>query len=161
MNSAAPAFFDPRWLVLLFIMLLFAVVWFGVCAVLARVGGWSTLAGPYRAKHPAVGESFRFVSASMGKAQLPVSYKGCLFLVVTRHGFHVSILFPFRFRSPALFIPWSAVESITEKRFMRTFGVTVRLRDCWPIISVPGRAGHMIREAYAVSSSAKAPLPRR
>lgn len=152
-GSARLAFLEPQWLVLLF-----ALLWLGVCALLARIGGWSTLAGSYRAKYPAVGERFSFVSASMGNARFPISYKGCLFVIVTRHGFHVSVLFPFRFRSPPLFIPWSAVESITEKQFVRTFGVTVRLRNCWPIICIPGRAGHIIRQAHAVSSSARAPL---
>lgn len=133
--------------------LLFALLWFGIGALLARIGGWSTLAGLYRAKYPVVGERFRFVSASMGRERLPVNYKACLFMVVNRYGLHISILFPFRFRSPPLFIPWSAVESITEKRSMRTFGIAVRLRNCWPIICVPGRAGHMIREAQAVSPS--------
>lgn len=151
------AFLDPAWVVLL----LFALLWLGVCALLARVGGWSTLAGLYRAKYPVVGEHFRFISASMGKARLPVNYKGCLFMVVNRHGLHISVLFPFRFRSPPLFIPWSAVESVTEKPLLRTFGVAVKLRDCWPIIRVPGRAGHMIREAHAVSPSTKAGLASR
>lgn len=155
-GTARLAFLEPQWLALLF-----AVLWLGVSALLSRVGGWSTLAGPYRAKYPPVGEQFRFVSASMGKERLPVNYKGCLFIVVTRHGFHVSVLFPFRFRSPPLFIPWSAVESITEKRFMRTFGVAVRLRDCWPVICVRGRAGHMIRQAHAESPSARTPLASR
>lgn len=157
MSGTTPlAFLEPRWLVLLFVPL-----WLGVCALLARIGGWSTLAVSYRARYPVVGERFRFVSASMGKARLPVNYKACLFLVVTRHGLHVSILFPFRFRSPPLFIPWSAVESITEKRFTRTFGVAVRVRDCWPIICVPGRAGHMIRAAHSASPSTRAPLASR
>lgn len=151
--EARLAFPEPQWLVLCI-----ALLWFGACALLARIAGWSTLAGSYRAKYSAIGERFSFVSASIGTARFPINYKGCLFMVVNRHGLHVSVLFPFRFRSPPLFIPWSAVESITEKQFMRTFGVTVRLRNCWPIISVPGRAGHMIREAHAVSSSARTPL---
>lgn len=148
--EARLVFLEPLWLVLLL-----ALLWLGACALLARIGGWSTLAGSYRAKYPPIGERFSFVSASIGTARFPISYKGCLFVVVNRHGFHVSVLFPFRFRSPPLFIPWSAVESITEKQFLRTFGVTVRLRNCWPIISVPGRAGHIIREAHAGSSSAR------
>jgi len=151
------AFLGPAWVVLLVV----ALLWLGVCALLARVGGWSTLAGPYRAKYPAVGERFRFVSASMGKAHLPVNYKGCLFMVVNRHGLHISLLFPFRFRSPPLFIPWSAVESVTEKPLLRTFGVAIKLRDCWPIIRVPGRAAHVIRQAHDVSPSSRAALITR
>lgn len=96
-------FLDPAWVV----PLLVALLWLGICALLARVGGWSTLAGPYRAKYPVVGERFRFISGSMGQARLPVNYKRCLFMVVNRHGLRISVLFPFRFRSPPLFIPWS------------------------------------------------------
>jgi hypothetical protein len=156
-NGVELSSFGPAWVV----MLIVAVLWLGVSALLARIGGWSTLAGPYRARYPVVGERFRFVSASMGKERLPVNYKGCLFMVVNRHGLHISVLFPFRFRSPPLFIPWSAVASVTERPFLRTFGVAVRLRDHWPIIRVPGRAGHMIREAHAVSPSTRAALNSR
>ena len=147
----------PAWVVLLVV----ALLWLGVSAMLARIGGWSTLAGPFRARYPVVGERFRFVSASMGKARLPVNYKGCLFMVVNRHGLHISVLFPFRFRSPPLFIPWSAVESVSEKPFLRTFGVVVKLRDQWPIIRVPGRAAHVIRQAHDVSPSSRAALTSR
>ncbi len=158
MNGAGRlAFLDPAWVVLLLVLLL----WLGICALLARAGGWSTLAGPYRAKYPVVGERFRFVSASMGSERLPVHYRGCLFIVVNRHGLHISVLFPFRFRSPPLFIPWSAVESVTEKPLLRTFGVAVKLRDQWPIIRVPGRAAHVIRQAHDVSPSSRAVLTSR
>lgn len=50
-GTARLAFLEPQWLALLF-----AVLWLGVNALLSRVGGWSTLAGPYRAKYPPVGE---------------------------------------------------------------------------------------------------------
>jgi hypothetical protein len=149
--------FGLAWIVLLIV----ALLWLGICALLARVGGCSTLAGPHRARYRVVGERFRFVSASMGKPRLPVDDQGCLFMVVNRHGLHISLLFPFRFGSPPLFIPWSAVESVTEKPFLHTFGVAVKPRDHWPIIRVPGRAGHMIREAHAVSRSSPAPLASR
>ena len=143
------------------VMLIVALLWLGVSALLARIGGWSTLARTYRAKYPVVGERFRFISASMGKPRLPVNYKRCLFMVVNRHGLHISVLFPFRFRSPPLFIPWSAVESVNEKPFLRTFGVAVKLRDQWPIIRVFGRAAHVIRQAHDVSPSSRAALISR
>ena len=147
----------PAWVVVLAV----AVLWLGVSALLARVGGWSTLAGPHRARYPVVGERFRFVSASMGRATLPVNYKGCLFIVVNRRGLRLSVLFPFRFGSPPLFIPWSAVESVSERSFLRTFGVAIKLRDQWPIIRVPGRAAHVIRQAHDVSPSSRAALTSR
>jgi hypothetical protein len=135
--------------------LLFVVFWLGVCAMLSRIGGWSSLVAPFRAKYPPRGERFRFVSGSLGSERFPVSYKSSLFVVVSRHGLHLSVYFPFRFQSPALFIPWGEVDSVAEKPFLRTFGVTLRLRRPWPVISVRGQAGHSIREAFAIASAAK------
>lgn len=151
MGAAFRALVEPQWL-----LLLFAFIWLGVGALLSRMGGWSRLAGSFRAKYPASGERFRFVSGSVGAGRLPVNYNSCLFVVVSRRGVHLSILFPLRFRSPPLFIPWSEVESVTEKQFMRTFGVSIHLRGSWPTISVRGQAGHSIRAAYAAATAATA-----
>jgi hypothetical protein len=135
--------------------LAFAGLWLGVSALLSRLAGWHRLAASFRARHPAIGERFRFVSGSMGEGRLPVSYRSCLEVVVSRRGLHLAVLLPFRFRSPPLFIPWVEVAAVSEKPFRRTFGVTIHLRGPGPVISIRGRAGHSIRAAYAASPASR------
>jgi hypothetical protein len=127
----------------------FVAAWFGITGLLAQLGGWASLARRFRASMPAGGERFRFASGSMGGRFLPVNYGGCLFVVVGEAGIHLSLLFPFRFRSPALFIPWAEVESVQEKRLIFGTYTAIRVRGQWPTISVRGRAGQFIRLAYA------------
>jgi hypothetical protein len=145
------AFIEPQWFFPLFV-----VMWFSITALLSRTGGWSSLAKQFRAKQAESGESFNFVSGSMGAKVFPVSYGGCLFITVNNKGFRLSLLFPFRFQSPPLFIPWSQVESIEEKRLFLTRRTVIRVRNQWPIISVRGRAGQSIEEAYARATSSQA-----
>jgi hypothetical protein len=121
----------------------------GTRALLSMLGGWTSLAGEFRATQRADGERFRFVSGSMGTRVFPVSYGGCLFVTVNETGFGLSILFPFRFLSPPLFIPWSQVASAETKRFFLVNRAIVRLHGRWPAISVRGAAGKCIVDASA------------
>jgi len=134
---------EPEWF-----FVLFAVGWFVITGLLAHFGGWASLATQFRSTEHASGERFRFVSGSMGRRVFPVSYGGCLFIVISPRGLALSILFPFRFQSPPLFIPWSQVESVEEKRVLFVPFKKIRLRRQWPIISVRGRAGRRIMEVY-------------
>ena len=100
--------------------IVFAVLWFAMSALLASWSGWAQLAKTHSAVNKIEGEHFRFVSGSIGRG-VPVSYSSCLFVTVNELGFRLSVLFPFRFRSPPLFLSWSDVESVSEKRFLSTF----------------------------------------
>lgn len=144
MNEAnIPVFMEPQWF-----FPLFAAIWLGISALLSRLGGWANLAGRFRALQPESGESFRFVSGAIDANSFPVSYRGCLFVTVNSRGFHLSLLFLFRFQSPPLFIPWSEVESVEEKRFLFARRAVIRLRSQWPVISVYGSAGQSIAHAH-------------
>jgi hypothetical protein len=145
------AHMEPQWFLPLFV-----IMWLVITGVLSRLGGWASLATQFRSSQPADGERFRFVSGSMGKRAFPVSYGGCLFVVVSQRGFALSILFPFRFQSPPLFIPWAQVESVEEKRLLFVSYVVVRLREQWPLISLRGRAGRRIKEVYESLPSTRA-----
>jgi hypothetical protein len=135
---------------------LIVAAWFGMTGLLAHASGWARLARSFRATLPASGERFRFASGSMGGRILPVNYGGCLFIAVSEAGIHLSLLYPFRFQSPALFLPWSQVESVAEKTFIFSTYTAIRVRGHWPTISVRGRAGQFIRGVYAqVSASAR------
>ncbi len=141
-----PDAFDPQWLLPLIVLL-----WFGVTGLISLLSGWSSLAFQFRAAGPAQGEKFRFVKASVGRRFLPVNYSNCLFVTINETGFHLAILFLFRFLSPPLFIPWLQVESIAEKRLLYMRYVAVKIRGQWPTISIYGKAGKRILEVYAKS----------
>ena len=133
----------------LWFLALVVVAWFGITGLLAQLSGWASLAHGLRATLPASGERFRFASGSMGAKLVPVNYGGCLFVTVGEAGIRLSLLLPFRFRSPALFIAWSQMESVTERRLIFSTCTAIRVRDRWPTITVRGRAGQFIRAAYA------------
>jgi hypothetical protein len=143
-HGPPPQFLEPQYFFPLFIG-----GWLGVTALLAYLGGWVSLAKEFRTDAPAAGESFRFVSGGMGRAAFPVSYRSCLSLVVTPAGFRLAILFPFRLLSPPLFVPWTRVESLEEGRRFLVKSVQIRIRGCWPTISIANRgAREALRDAY-------------
>ena len=148
-ETSVPSFMEAQWFYPLFVL-----VWFGLTGLLAHFGGWASLARRYRATRRPDGRRFRFASGSMGSRILPVSYGGCLFVTANDEGLYLSILFLFRFQSPPLLIPWSEMESVTEKRFIMSTYTAIRVRDQWPTISLRGRAGHYVRDAYAHLTSA-------
>jgi len=127
----------------------FVLLWLGMSAVLAVLGGWSNLARRFRARGPAKGELIRFVSGSMGAPLLPVGYGRSLNLTVGEEGFGLSVLFLLRFFSPPLFIPWDAVESVEAKRSLIGRYTAIRVRDRWPTISIRGDAGERLAQKYA------------
>ena len=137
------SFLDPQWLAPLFIAACLAGV-----ALLARVAGWSSLATVFRAKGVPVGESLRFVTGSLGSLDFPVKYKNCLHVALSSEGLYVSLMFPFKFASPALFVPWSQVESCTVEQVFATQGVVFRFRDQWSGLKLRGIAGQLSREAF-------------
>jgi hypothetical protein len=137
MTEQIPTYLQPQ-----YFFPVFAVMWFVVTAVLAHWSGWAHLSQKYRADGVEDGECFRFVSGSLGTRIMPVSYSNCLFISVNNHGIHLSILFLFRFQSPPLYLPWSDVESVSEKRFLFLFRwVVITVKDEWPRITLRGRAG--------------------
>ena len=135
---------QPQWFFPMFVLM-----WVSICALLSMLGGWTSLAGEFRATQRTDGQRFRFVSGSMGAPMFPVSYGGCLFVTVNEAGFGLSILFPFRPLSPPLFIPWTEVVSAETKRFFFVSRAVVRLHEHWPAISIRGAAGKSIVDAFA------------
>jgi hypothetical protein len=117
--------------------------------VLALAGGWFSLSGEFRSDESIEGERFRFASGSLGVWPFPVAaYGGCLFMTVNDSGFRLSILFPFRFLSPPLFIPWSAVKTVETGRVLFVRYTLVRLRRGWPTVALRGKAAQCLAETY-------------
>jgi hypothetical protein len=133
----------------------FVAMWVAVCSALAVLSGWYGLAERFRAGTPLQGARFRFASASIGRAWFPVSYGNCLFFTVTPTGLGLSLLFIFRPLSPPLFVPWSEVSSVTERRFLFFRSALIRLNGHWSQIRVHGRAGQGILSAYESRAEAE------
>ena len=140
----SPQLLQPQWFIPFFLCL-----WLAISAVLALAGGWYSLSREFRSDETIRGERFRFASGSLGRWPFPVtSYGNCLFLAVNDGGFRLSILFVFRFLSPPLFIPWSAVKSVESGRFLFFRYTRVRLLRGWPTVAIRGRAGQSLAETY-------------
>lgn len=149
-----PPILEPQWLVLLFVGICLAGI-----AVMARIAGWSSLAVSLRAHSVPAGESLRFVTGSLGSESFPIKYKNCLRLVLNGEGFYLSLMRPFKFASPALFVPWSEVESCAVEQAFSTQTVTFKFRGQWASLKLRGTAGQVAREAhqrYVVAQSAPA-----
>ena len=146
-EGASPAFLEPQWFFPLFVLL-----WLFISSFLSLAGGWFSLSTHFRAPQSSSGQRFKFASGSMGVGWFPVNYNGCLFVTVNELGFGLSILFLFRFCTPPLFIPWSAITSVETKRFVFVRRTVIRLREYWPSISIRGAAGERIAQAYSAAN---------
>lgn len=149
-----PTVLEPLWLVLLFVVTCLAGI-----AVMARIAGWSTLAVKLRARGVPDGESLRFVTGTLGSVSFPIKYKNCLRLVLNREGFYLSLMYPFKFASPALYVPWSEVESCAVEQVFSTQIVSFKFRGQWPALKLRGAAGQISREIhqrYLVAQSTSA-----
>ena len=141
--SPAPA--DTCW-----ILITLALTWCGATGVFAQIPGWRGLAKRFRAVRTADGKRFGLASAVFCRSTgLHISYRRCLFFTVGDTGLHVSILLPFRFLAPPLFIPWTAVESATNRRFWSSPYLALRIRGCPTLIMVSGQPGEAIGNVYA------------
>ena len=127
---------------------LFVVGWTAVCALLAQLSGWTVLAQRFRANGAIEGESFRFASGSLGREIFPVSYGHCLFVTVNSQALGVSLFLPFRVFSPPLVIPWTDVQTLTERRILFFDVVVLAVRNSWVRLSLRGAAGRAAKAAF-------------
>ena len=96
--------------------LLFAAVfvafWCAICALIARLSGWATLAQRYRFSDTFHGRKWRFRSAIFGSSG---SYGGVLTVGADSQGLYLAVMPLFRVGHPPLFIPWQDVGKIVSE----------------------------------------------
>lgn len=127
------------------------VVWLGMSALIARMAGWARLAQKFRTQDDQEGQRFSFTSGSMGIRIWPVNYGNCMFVTVNSRGIRLALLFPFRFQHPPLFLPWSAVESVTERHYFKIFRrAEIVMKDQWPQIRLRGGTAEAVLKAHAI-----------
>ena len=89
------------------------VMWLGVLALIAHVGGWNALATIYPAGRTAVsGLRFGWRSARFFKLG---GYNNCLSVTLCDDGVHVVPMWLFSFRHAPLLFPWATVKSVVER----------------------------------------------
>ena len=84
-------------------------VWYTICLVIARVGGWHSLARHYRASATPAGKRLRMQSARVGW----VDYSLCLNICVAEEGLHIAVWPIIGVGHPPLLIPWSAIRVLS------------------------------------------------
>jgi hypothetical protein len=127
----------------------FVTMWPTVCALLARLSGWQTLAIRFGVKGEVIGEQFRYGSGSIGSSSwFPVGYRNCLNVTVSESGLGLALLVLFRFSSPAMFIPWEQVESVEDGRVWLVRCAIVRVRGTSTRIGLQGKPGQSALAAY-------------
>jgi hypothetical protein len=95
----------------------FPILWLCMCKVLSVLSGWSTLAEWYRAgDSPAGMTKWQWQSATLGSW---ANYNNCLTFSANQNGLGLSVMFLFRFGSPAFFIPWTDLSLQKRKRSIK------------------------------------------
>ena len=131
-----------------FFPVLFVVFWLLLNSGIARVGGWHGLGKTYRAKQLVKGSTYRAVSGCMSDT-LPVRYGACMSVTVVPDGFYVLMWIPlFRFRHPPLYVPWSALESVSEEYRYFIYNVDIKFKDQNNEMWIKGKAGQAIYTSY-------------
>ena len=83
------------------------------CYLVARLGGWSTLARQYRTEQPLPAHKRRFQS---GKMRASMSYNNILTVASDVAGLYLDVPSIMRLGHPRLFVPWAVIEIDGPKR---------------------------------------------
>jgi hypothetical protein len=92
----------------------FLVVGVVSCLLIARFGGWSTLAARYRTERPLPAHQRRFQS---GRMRTTISYNNILTVASDEQGIVLGMPFFMRLAHPQLSIPWAEIEIEEPKRW--------------------------------------------
>ncbi len=114
----------------------FGVLWCAIFFVIARWGGWTSLAVAYPSRGIPAGESFRMRSASL---RAGCNYNNCITYVSGPIGLYMSLPFVFSFQHDPVFIPWSELQVDVDRLWFGTVVVLTPAR-C-PTIAIKLRSG--------------------
>ncbi len=90
------------------------VIGAAACLLIARFGGWSTLAVRYRTERPLPTHQRRFQS---GRMRTSISYNNILTVASDQQGIVLGLPFFMRLAHPRLFIPWAEIEIEEPKQW--------------------------------------------
>jgi len=95
-------------------LLYFLGMWFLIGAILAWKSGWSMLAERYRAITRPAGTAISGQVAKIGS----VSETNVTRIVVAEQGLFLESMLLFRFKRPALMIPWAMIGSVRQRKVL-------------------------------------------
>ncbi len=104
----------------------FVGLWIGISLLVARLGGWATLATFYRLSGSFNGDCWRFQS---GEFRWKMGYNNCLTVGANLTGLYLCVFFLFRFGHPDLFIPWADISVTPGKRGFLSIYTEFRFRQ--------------------------------
>ena len=104
--------------------LFFIANWMFVVFILSKLG-WSKLLKKYSYNKPFIGRRIGFVSAKINLT----SYSNVIILKTNDEGFYMKVMFLFRFFHPPVFIPWSEIKNIEEKKVLFFSQIILTLGD--------------------------------
>ena len=116
--------------------LFFLAIWSGGVALASYLGGWNALSKVYSAIGPFDGAKWKCQS---GQMRYGANYNNCLTVGADPVGLYLDVLFLFKFKHPALLIPWSEISVRRRKVWIfgewavltlgRETGVTLTIRS--------------------------------
>jgi hypothetical protein len=121
----------------------FVGLWVGISLLIARIGGWSTLATFYRLSGSFSGDCWRFQS---GEFRWKMGYNNCLSIGSNESGLHLSVFYLLRLGHPDLFIPWADISVTASKRGFLSIYTEFRFRQA-PMI--PFRVSERLAQRIA------------
>lgn len=92
----------------------FVLLWLLVSAIISFIGGWSTLAKRFALKMRFAGQRW---SGQSGQMRWIAGYHNCLTVGASQEGLYVAMAWLFRFRHPALLVPWTEI-AITRRKIL-------------------------------------------
>ena len=121
----------------------FVGLWFIVTTLLATISGWTDLAATFPAASRPSGQTLRRLVLKVGA----IGEKGATTLVPTPDGLYLESHPLFRFRRPAVFLPWNRIRFVELHRMLWQRSATLdlggvttmRVRDAvFPILRAHG-----------------------
>lgn len=123
----------------------FVFLWFAALWLLARVGGWASLAAVYPVHTEPAGERFGWQSVQLNNW---FGYNGSVNIVAGIQGLHLSVFFLFRPFHPPVYVPWSEIQAHSTRLWW--FIPAIRLT----FLRAPGVQVHVAKPLFTKLSTA-------
>ncbi len=104
----------------------FALFWSMVVFLIARIGGWASLARQYPATTPPSGKSFQWRSARFGYLG---SYRNTLEVTLSPAGLYMRPVIFFRMGHDPVLIPWNAIADADRSDQFFVSALRLSIRD--------------------------------
>jgi len=130
-------------------LVVFPLSWLGASALVARFGGWRSLARDYAREGTPPGEDLGLCSLSLSRGPLfATNYNGAAHVGLGPEGLTLWTSFLFRRSHPPLLIPWERVGRCERRRLLFVEVTAVAPRESALEILIRGAAGERVFEYW-------------